>query len=181
MSFSVIASDYTKTGATDFDVYIDSGAELSGYVYSTIKIDQTTHPGTYKCVNMLFFDGASGLIHIQSNPPHSPQNRMAIFSNPATSPETLGYFPIHNGIGNMYFRDKDVIPYNNFTLVVFCNSENGTQLVFEKDVSPVWRTSFKQMPSRGVWFAENDNGVMLIVVGLVLIMVFVFLVKQFKR
>jgi hypothetical protein len=176
---TVSAEEYVKTGAKDFNVFVDKAEELNGFVYATVNINQTTED--FKCVDMLFFDNGTSLVHIQSNPPHSPQDRLAIFSNPANSPETLGYFPIFNGVGNIYFRDKDVVPYNNFTLVVLCNSANGTQLVYEEDISPVWRTAFKELPSRGVWFARDGNGTTIIVVGVVLIMILMFVYFRLAR
>jgi hypothetical protein len=173
----VQAADYTKTNLKQFQVYTDPAAELSGYVYQTVRINLSQYPGEeFKCVTSVFYHNGTqgGLMHVQSNPPHSPQNRAAIFSNPAQSPETLGYFPIFNGIGNTYYRSKDLIPYNNFTLVVFCNS-NTTQLVYEEDISPVYREAFKDLPSRGVWFNESENADVIVIVGVVLILILMFI------
>ena len=179
----VCAADYTRTNKKDFDVYIDPAAELSGFVYGTVKIDTSTYPGEdFKCVtDIFFFNGTTNkLMHVQSNPPHSPQDRMVIFSTPTTSPETLGYFPTYNGIGNIYYRSKDIIAYNNFTLVVLCNS-NQSQLVYEENINPVYKAAFKDLPSRGVWFAQSDNADMIIIVGAVLFIAALFIFYKFTR
>jgi hypothetical protein len=175
---AVLSETYTKTGAKDFNVFIDPQAELSGFVYGTVRINMTAYPGEeFRCVDSVFYDNGT-LTHIQSNPPHSPQNQIEIFSNPAQSPETLGYFPIQNGVGNIYYRSKDLIPYNNFTLVVFCNS-NNSQLVYEEDISPVYGQAFKDLPSRGVWFAQGGNADMIVIVAVVLLLLVMFIFYKF--
>jgi len=186
----VNAGNYTITGAKDFDVYIDDHEYMSGFIYGTISINQTSHAGDWKCVNMIYHYGnATGAIrgaggalteHVQSNPPHSPQNRIAIFSNPAPSPEILGYFPVPSGLGNMYIRSDDIIPYNEFYLIVLCN-QNGTQLVYEESISPVWKEALKSLPSRGVWFAKGGNATMIVFAIAVLFIVFLFIYNKFYK
>lgn len=174
-----LAADWVPTGNTDFDVYIDPQAELSGKVYATVSIDQSLYPGDAKCVDMLFYTNGTKYLHIQSNPTLASSSTVSLRVG-SVSPEEKGYFDIQNGIGTIYFRDKDVIPYNNFTLVVVCNVGNNT-LIYEEDVSPTWRVAFKSLPSRGVWFAQDENASMIIfvlaVLALFLMWVFFKLVK----
>jgi hypothetical protein len=176
----VSAIDYTPTGDQDFNVYIDPQMELSGKVYATVSIDQAEYPGDAKCVDMIFYTNGTRYMHIQSNPTLASSGGVNLRVG-AVSPEEKGYFDIKDGIGTIYFRDKDVIPYNNFTLVVLCNVGNQS-LVYEENVNPVWRAAFKSLPSRGVWFAESDNADMIVLVGvsLFLIVLFVFY-KMVKR
>jgi hypothetical protein len=188
LSLCVTAEDYVKTGAKDFSVYIDPSAQLSGFVYGTVKVNMTGHEGdTFKCINSVYYDKGGGqLMHVQSNPPHSPQNRWMVFSNPAESPETLGYFKLENGVGNIYYRSKDLIPYNNFTLVVFCNSDGVAhggvidELVYEEDISPVYGQAFKSLPSRGAWFAESQNADMIVIVVVVILLIIMWIWYRVK-
>ena len=176
----VQALDYTPTGDQDFDVYIDPQMELSGKVYATVSIDQTTYPGDAKCVDMIFFTNGTRYMHVQSNPTLASSDSFSLRVG-AVSQEERGYFDIKDGIGTIYFRDRDIIPYNNFTLVVLCNVGNQS-LVYEEDVNPVWRVAFKSLPSRGVWFAKSENADMIVIVAAFIFFVALFIFyKMVKR
>jgi len=174
LSGAVIAADWTPTGDQDFSVYVDPQMELNGKVYATVSIDQSMYPGNAKCVDMLFYTNGSRYMHIQSNPTLASSSAVSLRVGSVT-PEEKGYFDINDGIGTVYFRDKDIIPYNNFTLVVLCNVGN-VSLIYEEAINPVWRTAFKSLPARGVWFADGDNASMIIIVlaALALILLFIW-------
>lgn len=175
----VAAADWTPTGSTDFSVYIDPSAELSGKVYATVSIDQSTYPGDAKCIDMLFYTNGSKYTHIQSNPKLTDGSGINLKVS-GQSPEDKGYFDIKDGIGTIYFRDNDVIPYNNFTFVVLCNVGN-TSLVYEEEVSPVWRVAFKSAPARGAWFAESNNADMIVIFAVFVLLTFLFIWNKFGR
>ena len=117
---------------------------------------------------------------MQSNPTLASSSAIANLRVGAVTPEEKGYFDIKDGIGTIYFRDKDVIPYNNFTFVVICNLGNQT-LVYEEFVSPVWRVAFKSLPSRGAWFAESDNADMIVVVFAALLLLLMIVLARIRK
>jgi hypothetical protein len=177
-----LAGDYTPTGAQDFTVYADQAADLSGYVYSTVDINESAYPGEeFKCITMVFAINNNTrpeeYIHVQSNPPHINPTTLGIFSpndRVQTSPEALGYFSVHNGLANVYFRSKDLIAYNQFLYVIKCNS-NTSQLTYEETLNPNYKEFGKSWPSRGVWFARSDNADTIVLMIAALGVVFMFI------
>ena len=173
----VCAADYVPTGAKDFTVYADVGADLSGYVYSTVVINESAYSGEeFKCITMIFAEQNGTFIHVQSNPPHIAPTNLGIISpnkDVQTSPEALGYFAVHNGLANVYFRSVDLVAYNTFLYVIKCNS-NQTQLTYEENLTPNYKEFGKDFPSRGVWFAQPGNADTIVFVAAVLGLVAVF-------
>lgn len=179
LSLFVMAADYTPTGSQDFNVYIDPQPELSGKVYATVSIDQSLYPGDAKCVDMLFWRNGSKYLHVQSNPTLASSGTVNLRIGSVT-PEEKGYFDIKDGIGTIYFRDNDVMPYTNFTFVVLCNVGN-TSLVYEENVNPVWRVAFKTLPSRTAWAARSENMDMIVIVGVVFVLMLMFIWYRFVK
>jgi hypothetical protein len=179
-AFYVSAENYVLTGNKDFSVYIDPNPELSGSkVYATVSIDQGSYPGDAKCVDMIVYKNGSTYLPVQSNPTLASSGGVNLRIGSVT-PEERGYFDINDGIGTIYFRTDNFIPYNNFTIVVLCNV-NGTSLVYEEAVNPVWRQAFKSLPSRGVWFGQQGNADMIVLVGVVVILVLLFVYYKVAR
>lgn len=153
--------------------------ELEGYVYSTIEINQSAYPGEeFRCLTLIFANQNGTYLHVQSNPPHIMPTTMGILSPNSritTSPEALGYFPVSNGLANVYFRSKDIIAYNDFLYVILCNS-NQSSLVYDQNLSIIYKEFGKSLPSRGVWFAESDNAdtIVLVVAALGVVLMFVW-------
>lgn len=179
-----LAADYTPTGRTDFSVFSDQAADLSGYVYSTVEINQTAYPGEdFKCVTMLFANESGTFIHVQSNPPHINPTPLGIL-NPneeiQTSPEARGYFQVNNGIANVYYRNDDIIAYNEFLHVIICKS-NQTTLVYEETLNPNYKEFGKDLPSRGVWLAKSENADTIVIVVAVIFLVLLFIFARWKR
>jgi hypothetical protein len=142
-----------------------------------VVINESLYVGEeFKCVTMIFAVQNRTYIHVQSNPPHINPTNLGIFSpndRIQTSPEALGYFPVHNGLANVYFRSKDLIAYTDFLYVIKCNS-NASQLTYEESLNPNYKEFGKTLPSRGVWFAkpENADTIVLMIAVLVLLCVF---------
>ena len=179
-----IAADYTPTGKTDFSVYSDSDLELSGYVYSTVEINISAYPNeAFKCITMVFANESGTFIHVQSNPPHLPPAKLGII-NPKTegdtSPEALGYFPVNNGLANVYFRNDDIIAFNEFLYVIKCNS-NSSQLVYEEIFNPNYKEFGKELPSRGAWFAQSENADTIVIVVAVLFILGLFIFARLSK
>jgi len=174
-----MAGQYTLTGDQDFGVYIDANAYLGDKVYATVSIDQSLYPGDAKCVDMIFFKNASALIHIQSNPPLADTTRFNMRQQ-AITPEEKGYFDIKDGVGTIYFRDKDIVPYNNFTFVVLCNVGNQSLVYEENNMKPIWREAFKALPARGAWLADGDNAAMIIIVLITVGLIVMFIWAKWR-
>lgn len=174
----VFAANYTVTGRTDFDLFSDQEADLDGFVYSTVRINQSFYSGEeFKCITMLFANESGVLLHVQSNPPHVNPMRLGLInpnSRMTTSPEALGYFQVNNGIANVYYRSKDVVAYNEFLYVVMCNS-NNTSLVYEESLNPNYKEFGKDLPSRGVWLAKSENAEKLVFVVAVVFIILMFI------
>jgi hypothetical protein len=180
----VFAANYVPTGRTDFETYADSVPELADFVYTTIRINVSAYPGEeFKCVTAVFANQSGTFLHVQSNPPHVNPARHLVF-NPnkemQNSPEALGYFPVHNGVANVYYRSKDIIAYNSFLYVIFCNS-NQTQLVYEVDLRPVYKEMGKSLPSKGVWFAQSENASTFAIVAAVVLLLLMFIYYRFTK
>jgi hypothetical protein len=180
----VLSADYVPTGRADFAVYADPNPELSDFVYTTVKINESVYPNeVFQCITMVFANQSGTNIHVQSNPPHINPARYLIL-NPneemQTSPEALGYFPVHNGIANVYYRSKDIIAYNSFLYVIFCNS-NQTQLVYEEYLNPVYKEMGKSLPSRGVWFAQSENASTFAIVAAFILLLLMFIYYRFTK
>lgn len=179
----VNAMTYTPTGRQDFSVYVDSQPELDDFVYASVEINQTKYPGDFKCITMLFANQSGTFLHVQSNPPHLNPTKMGVVvpnKEVVSSPEALGYFPVHNGLANVYFRAKDVIAYNNFLFVVICKS-NSTELIYEESLHPLYREFGKDLPSRGVWLARSENADKIVFVLAVVFLVILFLIWYLRR
>jgi hypothetical protein len=184
LASSVLAADYIPTGAKDFTVYADQAADLDGYVYSSVTINASQYPGeTFECITMIFANQSGQYIHVQSNPPHINPTNLGIFSpnkESQVSPEALGYFPVHNGLANIYYRSKDIIAYNEFLYVIKCNS-NDSQLTYEETLRPNYREFGKELPSRGVWFAMSENSGTIVFVGTIILLLIMFIYFKFSR
>jgi hypothetical protein len=182
----VLSVDYTLTGRRDFVVYADENPELASYVYTTVNINESAYSGEdFKCITMLFAEQNGSYLHVQSNPPHiNPMVGIVGVLNPnsemSNSPEALGYFPVHNGIANVYYRSQDVIAYNSFLYVILCNS-NQTQLVYEEALNPVYKEMGKSLPSRGVWFAQSGNASTFAFVAGFVLVVLTFIFYRFTK
>jgi len=180
----VFAADYIPTGRTDFDVYADPVPELAEFIYTTIKINISKYPNeNFQCISMIFANQSGAYLHVQSNPPHINPSRLIVLNPNArmdTSPEALGYFPVHQGISNVYYRSKDVIAYNEFLYVVFCNS-NTSQLVYEETLNPLYKELGKSLPSRGAWFAESKNADTFAIVAAVILLLLMFVYYRFTK
>jgi hypothetical protein len=169
----VFAGTYTLTGRQDFNVYSDPGAEMGGKIYQTVSINNTDYPGEeFKCITMIFYrDSSNILTHVQSNPPLS--SSMVVGRPDPDSPEAMGYFRVNNGLANVYYRNDNIVAYNNFTYVIKCNS-NNTELVYEEAINPMYKSVGKDLPSRGVWFKENADYIVLIFAAGLLFVMFAY-------
>lgn len=190
----VQASDYTPTGRQDFQVWIDPQPTLEGYVYSSVEIPvtngqivvilgETNVSMTYnvtdldwKCINILFaYDNSSGTpryIHVQSNPPHDPPNLIGS-GETGQRPEDLGYFQIHAGLGNMYFRNSGLVAYNQYLFVAKCANGNAS-LIYEEDISPLYKEFTGGAAARGVWFTQNASYIVLFLAVIFLVFLFIY-------
>ena len=173
-----LAADYTPTGAKNFTLYTDAVPELATYVYSTVIINESLYPGeVFRCVTNIFAQQNTTYLHVQANP--EAVKKQAIVVGGTTPcpqcPEELGYFPVNNGLANVYYRSKDIIAYNGFLYVVICRS-NQTQLVYEQNITPVYKEFGKELPSRGVWFANGKNAdtIVIVVVGILFVILFIY-------
>lgn len=166
-------SNYSVTGKQDFTVYSDDQAYLHGRVYDSIDLGSANYNDEFHCVVMIFETGEKRLI--QTNP---ERKKAGSFFGSATSseselPEILGYFKIVQGLGNVYYRDADIIAYTNFLKVIKCNS-NSTELIYEEQITPVYREAFKSAPARGVWITESAPVAAFVIVFLLLVAAFIW-------
>jgi hypothetical protein len=154
----VIADDYTKTGTQDFSLWLDSKPYLDGKMYATVDIPDyaSSYAGeTFNCVSLIFTNESGEYIHVQSNPELSQPGILS--RTDGKSPEELGYFPVTNGLGNVYFRKFNQVSGINFLYVVKCNS-NSTSLVWEGAILPGYREAGKTLPGRMTWLTSGANG-----------------------
>jgi hypothetical protein len=162
-------SNYSVTGRQDFTVYSDTEAYLHGRVYDSVNLGSSYLTQEFHCVVMLFDTVKKNLI--QTNP--EKKKAGSIFSGATSSeselPEIKGYFSIINGIGNVYYRDADIVAYVNFLKVIKCNS-NSTELVYEEMITPQYKEPFKSAPARGVWIVKDIQVTVMVVVFMLIIL-----------
>ena len=178
-----IAATYVPTGAQDFNVYSDVTPALDDYVYSTVRLNDSNKGQDFRCLTMLFANNSGNFIHVQSNPPHVNPTTLGVINPNArmsTSPEALGYFSVVNGVGNVYYRSKDVVAYNEFLYVILCSSDN-VSLVYEEVIYPEYKEFGRSLPSRGVWFAMSENSGTIVFVGAVVLVLLMFILYRFMK
>jgi len=166
-------SNYSVTGRQDFSVFSDDEAYLHGRVYDSVDLGSAYYDDEFHCVVMLFETGEKRLI--QTNP---ERKKAGSFFGSATSsegdlPEILGYFKITQGLGNVYYRDNDIVAYTNFLKVIKCNS-NSTELIYEEVVTPTYRDAFKSAPARGIWIIESAPIGVFVIIFLVIVVGFIY-------
>lgn len=168
MAVSAHAENYTYSDTKDFTVYMDDAPYLNGRMYASVDLSAYADEN-FKCISLIFADENGTYIHVQSNP---------VLASPSwfkrtdgSSPDELGYFPIENGIGNVYFRDDNLVGYAEFLYVVKCNSANSS-LVWENLERPVYKELGKELPARGAWLSSQGTmlGAIVFIVILVIIM-----------
>jgi hypothetical protein len=171
-------SNYSVTGRQDFTVYSDTEAYLHGRVYDNVDLGSTYLNDTFQCVVMIFESDEKRLI--QTNPEIKKAGKVfsGATSSEANLPEIKGYFEVQNSIGNVYYRDDDIVGYTTFLKVIKCNSDT-TELIYEEQITPQYLEPFKSVPSRGVWFIQNAGIVVFIIVAVFLLAMFTYhLIKK---
>jgi hypothetical protein len=158
-------SNYSVTGRQDFSVYSDTEAYLHGRVYDAVDLGSVYLNQEFKCIVMIFDTNEKRLI--QTNPEKKKAGG-GLFGSSSSSdenlPEILGYFKIENSVGNVYYRDADLVGYNTFIKVIKCNS-NSTELIYEELITPQYKEAFGSAPSRGVWVVQNASMLAIIIIG----------------
>lgn len=166
-------SNYTVTDRQDFTVFSDTEAYLHDRVYDSIDLGSAYYNDVFHCIVMIFETQDKRLI--QTNPEKKKAGRL--FSGATSSeselPEIIGYFKIEKGVGNVYYRDVDVIGYTAFLKVIKCNS-NSTELIYEEEITPQYKEAFKSAPARGVWFIESLPIAVFVVALSLLIILFLY-------
>lgn len=178
-------SNYSLTGAQDFTVYSDEQPELKTKTYQTVDLGNLYRNQTdFACVVQIF--GKNPLnqwVLVQTNPERQVQARM--FGSPdANQPESLGYFPVKNGLANTYFRGDKLFGYMEFQMVIQCASPTQL-LVYEEPISTRYSPAGRALTSRGVWFTDGANAAYVIfyaVGGLIVLWVLVLVFRRtFRR
>lgn len=166
-------SNYSLTHKQDFTVFSDTEAYLHDRVYDTIDLGSAYYNDEFHCVVMLFDTDERRLI--QTNPEKKKAGSLfsAATSSEGELPEIAGYFKIENGVGNVYYRDTDVIGYTEFIKVIKCNS-NSTELIYEENIVPQYKEAFKSAPARGVWFIESVPIAVFVVALLLMIVLWLY-------
>lgn len=161
-------SNYSLTYAQDFTVYSDPNPELKTKTYQSIDLGDANRGGNFTCSVQVFgksAEDATQWVLIQTNPTREVQSRM--FGSPdMNQPESLGYFPVVNGMANTYFRGDSLYAYNDLQLVIQC--ADGTQkLVYEEPISTKYSPAGRGLVSRGVWLTDDNNAffVMIVIIG----------------
>lgn len=158
-------SNYSVTGRQDFSVYSDTEAYLHGRVYDAVDLGSSHLNDEFKCIVMIFDTSDKRLI--QTNPEKKKAGGGFLSSSTTSDenlPEVLGYFQISNSVGNVYYRDADLVGYTDFLKVIKCNS-NSTELIYEEKITPQYKEAFKNAPARGVWFVQNAYMLAAIIFG----------------
>ena len=172
-SVFVFAEDYTLTGNKDFNVWLDPKPYLDGKMGATVDIPDysSSYPGEdFRCITLIFAIENGTYIHVQSNPTLSAP--AVLVRTDGRSPEELGYFPVVNGLGNVYFRSFNQVAGIDFLYVVKCNS-NTSALIWEDTEMPVYREAGKTLPGRMTWITSGQNGywiagIFVLIFGLVI-------------
>jgi hypothetical protein len=161
-------SNYSVTGRQDFTVYSDTQAYLHGRVYDTVNLGSSYLNDEFHCIVMLFDSVQKNMI--QTNP--EKKKAGSVFSATASEselPEIKGYFTVTNGIGNVYYRDADIVAYNDFLMVIKCNS-NSTELVYEEQITPQYKEPFKSAPARTVWLIQDMQTTIIVIVFAIILL-----------
>ena len=149
-------SNYSLTFAQDFTVYSDPEPELKDKTYQTIDLGDSHRADNYTCTVQVFGRNQNAdWILVQTNPARNVQARM--FGSPdQNQPESLGYFPVVNGMANTYFRGGELPGYNDFELVIQCANPTN-KLVYEEPISTRYSPAGRTITARGVWLTDGSN------------------------
>jgi hypothetical protein len=168
------------TGQKDFTIYSDPEPELKSRVYQTIDLGNAKRAEEYACIVQLYGVNEAGeYILVQTNPKRDIQAKP--FGNPDTNqPESLGYFPTKNGIANVYFDGGSLAGYNDFEYVAQCTN-NVTKLIYEEPMSTRYSPAGRKFVGRSIWLTQGWNAGLLIFMGIIAVIVFLLVVKFFRR
>jgi hypothetical protein len=179
-------SNYSLTGSKDFILQSDPQPELKDKVYQTIDLGDSYRADEFSCIVQIYGKSSeitNEWVLIQTNPQRQVQARL--FGSPdLNQPESLGYFPVKNGVANVYYDGGSLGAYYDLEYVASCQS-NVTKLNYEEAIStrysPLGRTSV----GRAVWLTRDNNWgfvILYIVIGaIVLLLAIKFLKIVFPR
>jgi hypothetical protein len=155
-------SNYSLTSKQDFIVYSDPQPELKDKTYQTIDLGNShRNESDFTCVVQVFGrNNETQWVLVQTNPERQVQGKL--LGNPdSNQPESLGYFPVKNGLANTYFRGGELPGYSDFTIVTQCASPTQL-LVYEEPVSTRYSPAGRSLVARGVWLTDGNNGAYLV-------------------
>ena len=92
-----------------------------------------------------------------------------------TETESREYFSLTNGMGNVYYTDNSLLQGNQYVLGVKCVDSNGTTLLSEQAIAPVYG-NLDVVAARGVWVKDNLGYIIGAVIALIIIIAVVMLV-----
>jgi hypothetical protein len=178
-------SNYSLTARQDFLVWSDPEPELKDKTYQTVDLNNDTkRAGNYSCIVQIFGRNEGGdWVLIQTNPERHIQSRL--FGSPdQNQPESLGYFPVKNGLANTYFRGDELFGYMDFTMVVQCASDSEL-LIYEEPIYTQYSPAGRWLVSRGIWLSDGSNSVYMIFYvlgGLITLWVVILVIRRtFRR
>lgn len=174
-------SNYSLSGRQDFTVYSDTAPELDNKVYQTIDLGDSRRGQEYACIVQIFgrsMESPGQWVLVQTNPEREVQGKLLGNPDP-NQPESLGYFRTTGGLSNVYFRDQNIPGYADFEYVAQCSS-NTSKLIYEEPISTRYHPMGRNLAGRGVWLAQGDNA-LYIVMWVVLIFIGGLLVVKIFR
>lgn len=160
-------SNYSLSAAQQFTVYSDPNPELKKKTYQTVDLGDLYRNSTFTCTVQVFgknVDDDTQWVLVQTNPTREIQSRM--FGSPDTNqPESLGYFPVVNGMANTYFRGDNLYAYNDLQLVIQC-ADGNQKLVYEEAISTRYSPAGRAVVSRGIWLTDDNNAFFVIILAI---------------
>ena len=176
-------SNYSYAGRQDFDVFTDFQPELQEKVYQAVDLGDARRSSNFTCtVEIYGRNQDSNWVLVQTNPEREVQGR--ILGNPdQNQPESLGYFPVTNGVATTYFRGDELPGYSNFNLVVRCVNPSSS-LIYEEAIMTTYAPVGRELKARGVWWSIGDNAFYIsvyVIGGLIALWVLMMILRTIFR
>ena len=158
----------------------DPQPELQGKVPISIDLGNSARGTEYDCIVQIYGRSSevNDFVLVQTNPQREVQAKL--FGSPdLNQPESLGYFPTHGGMANVYFVGDGLAGYMDLEQVIQCSS-NSSKLVYENAISTRYSPVGRSLVGRGVWLTSGNNAIFLII-GVVMAVIAVLLLAKAAR